>query len=107
MGGRTVWLASLLAPEDEDGTSLAGDFTGQVRCIFRKMAVQIAEVAGALGDVVTMTAYLTDVRYNAEFVEVRKEFFEEALYPASTLVTVKALNRPEALLEVSETAVIA
>ena len=106
-GGRTVWLAGLLAPEDEDGTSLAGDFTGQVRCIFRKMAVQIEEVGGALGDVVTMTAYLTDVRYNAEFVEVRKEFFEEALYPASTLVTVKALNRPEALLEVTATAVIA
>ena len=106
-GGRTVWLAGLLAPKDEDGTSLAGDFTGQVRCIFRKMAVQIEEVGGGLADVVTMTAYLTDVRYNAEFVEVRKEFFEEALYPASTLVTVKALNRPEALLEVTATAVIA
>ena len=106
-GGRTVWLAGLLAPKDEDGTSLAGDFTGQVRCIFRKMSVQIEEVGGGLADVVTMTAYLTDVRYNSEFVEVRKEFFEEALYPASTLVTVKALNRPEALLEVTATAVIA
>ena len=71
------------------------------------MAVQIEEVGGGLADVVTMTAYLTDVRYNSEFVEVRKEFFEEALYPASTLVTVKALNRPEALLEVTATAVIA
>ena len=106
-GGRAVWLAGLLAPKDEDGTSLAGDFAGQVRCIFRKVAVQIEEVGGGLADVVTMTAYLTDVRYNSEFVEVRKEFFEEALYPASTLVTVKALNRPEALLEVTATAVIA
>ena len=65
------------------------------------------EVGGSLADFATMTAYLTDVRHNAEFVEVRKEFFEEALYPASTLVTVKALNRPEALLEVTATAVIA
>ena len=105
-GGRTVWLAGLLAPEDEDGSSLVGDFTGQVRCIFRKMAEQMAEVGGGLADVVTMTVYLTDVRYNTEFVEVRKEFFEEERYPASTLVTVKALNREEALLEITATAVI-
>ena len=65
------------------------------------------EVGGSLADFATMTAYLTDVRYNAEFVEVRKEFLQEALYPASTLVTVKALNRPKALLEVTATAVIA
>ena len=71
------------------------------------MAVEIEEVGDGLADVVTMTAYLTDVRYNSEFVEVRKEFFEEALYPASTLVTVKALNRPEALLELTAAAVIA
>ena len=74
-GGRTIWLAGLLAPKDEDGMSLAGDFAGQVRCIFRKMSVQIEEVGGGLADVVTMTAYLTDVCYNSEFVEVRKEFF--------------------------------
>lgn len=106
-GGRTVWLAGLLAAENEDGASLAGDFAGQVRCIFRKMAVQMEEVGGNLADVVTMTVYLTEVRYNAEFVDIRKEFFAEESYPASTLVTVKALNRPEALLEVTATAVIA
>ena len=97
----------MLAPEDEDGTSLADDFARQVRFIFREIAVQMKEVGGGLADVATMMAYLTDVRYNAEFVEVRKEFLQEALYPASTLVTVKALNRPEASLEVTATAVIA
>lgn len=105
-GGRTVWLAGLLAAEDEGGRSLAGDFGGQVRCIFRKMAVQMTEVGGTINDVVTMTAFITDVRYNGEFVELRKEFFQENSYPASTLVTVKALNRPEALVEITATAVI-
>ena len=52
-GGRTVWLAGLLAAEDESGKSLAGDFAGQVRCIFRKMAAQMEEVGGDLQDVVT------------------------------------------------------
>lgn len=99
-------MAGLLAAEDEEGRSLAGDFRGQVRCIFRKMAAQMLEVGGTIDGVVTMTAFITEVRYNGEFVELRKEFFQEDSYPASTLVTVKALNRPEALVEITATAVI-
>jgi 2-iminobutanoate/2-iminopropanoate deaminase len=106
-GGRTVWLAGLLAAEDEEGTSLAGDFAGQVRCIFRKMARQMEEVGGSLDDIVAMTCHITEVRYNGAFVELRKEFFREERYPASTLVTVKALNRPEALVEITATGVMA
>ena len=106
-GGQIAWLAGLLAPEDENGESLAGDFRAQVRCVFRKMARQLEDAGGSLDDVVTMTAFITEVRYNLDFVEVRKEFFNEDLYPASTLVTVQALNRPEALVEVTATAVMA
>lgn len=105
-GGQTVWLAGLLAAEDEDGNSLAGDFGAQVRCIFRKMARQMEEVGGSIDDVVTMTGFITEVRYNADFVEIRKEFFSEDSYPASTLVTVQALNRPEAMVEITATAVM-
>ena len=106
-GGKVAWLAGLLAPDDENGESLAGDFRAQVRCVFRKMARQLEDAGGSLDDVVTMTAFITEVRYNLDFVEVRKEFFNEDLYPASTLVTVQALNRPEALVEVTATAVMA
>lgn len=105
-GGKTVWLAGLLGPEDEDGNSLAGDFGAQVRCIFRKMARQMEEVGGTLDHVVTMTGFITEVRYNLDFVEIRKEFFSEDSYPASTLVTVQALNRPEAMVEITATAVM-
>lgn len=105
-GGKTVWLAGLLAADDEDGNSLAGDFGAQVRCVFRKMAQQMEEVGGSIDDVVTMTGFITEVRYNLDFVEIRKEFFSDDSYPASTLVTVQALNRPEAMVEITATAVI-
>jgi len=105
-GGKTVWLAGLLAADDEDGNSLAGDFGAQVRCVFRKMARQMEEVGGSIDDVVTMTGFITEVRYNLEFVEIRKEFFSDDSYPASTLVTVQALNRPEAMVEITATAVL-
>ena len=105
-GGRIVWLAGLLASENEEGESLSGDFAAQVRCIFGKMARQMEDVGGQLADVVTMTVFIIDVKNNNKLVELRKEFFLEDQYPASTLVTVKALNRPEALVEITATAVI-
>ena len=41
-----------------------------------------------------MTVFITDVGNKTSFVELRKEFFGDD-YPASTQVTVAALNRPE------------
>ena len=104
-GGRAVWLSGHLAPEDESGNSLAGDFDGQVRCIFRKLAATMNEAGGALADIVTMTIFITDVRFNTRFVELRKEFFDGD-YPASTLVTVASLNRPELMVEIQAVAVV-
>ncbi len=104
-GGRIVWLAGHLAPEDADGNSLAGDFDAQVRCTFEKLAATLGEAGGALDDIVTMTVFITEVRFNTRFVELRKEFFGDD-YPANTLVTVAALNRPEMMVEIQAVAVL-
>lgn len=104
-GGRTIWLAGHLAWEDEAGNSLAGDFDGQVRCVFRKMDATLKEADASLADVVTMTIFLVDVSKNTRFVELRKEFFSDDAYPASTLVTVAALNRPELMVEINAVAI--
>ncbi|MBT5051135.1 MAG: RidA family protein [Rhodospirillaceae bacterium] len=104
-GGRTIWLAGHLAAEDEDGTSLAGDFDGQVRCVFRKLDATLREADACLADIVTMTIFIVDVAQNSRFVELRKEFFSDENYPASTLVTVAALNRPELMVEINAVAI--
>ena len=104
-GGRTIWLAGHLAWEDEAGKSLAGDFDGQVRCVFRKLDTTLQEAGATLADIVTMTIFLVDVSNNTRFVELRKEFFSDENYPASTLVTVAALNRPELMVEINAVAI--
>ncbi len=104
-GGRIVWLAGHLAPEDENGKSLAGDFDAQVHRTFAKMADTMAKAGGTLDHIVTMTVFITEVRFNTRFVELRKEVFGDS-YPASTLVTVAALNRPEMMVEIQATAVV-
>jgi enamine deaminase RidA (YjgF/YER057c/UK114 family) len=104
-GGRVIWLAGHIASEDEDGTSLGGDFDGQVRCVFRKLSATLKQAGAELSDLVTMTIFITDVSNNTRFVELRKEFFADDAYPASTLVTVAALNRPELMVEIQAVAV--
>jgi 2-iminobutanoate/2-iminopropanoate deaminase len=104
-GGRIVWLAGQIALQDAAGKSLAGDFDGQVREIFRLLGVTLGEAGGKLGDMVTMTVFITDNRYGDRFTDLRKEIFGGD-FPASALITCRALARPELLVEVQGIAVV-
>ena len=104
-GGRIVWLAGQVAITDASGQSLAGDFDGQVREVFRLLRVTLAEAGGKLGDMVTMTVFITDSRFGDRFTELRKDIFDGD-FPASALITCRALARPELLVEVQGIAVV-
>ena len=104
-GGRTVWLAGQVALEDASGRSLAADFDGQVREIFRLLGRTLEEAGGRLADMVTMTVFITDARLGDRFTELRKEIFGDD-FPASALITVAGLARPGMLVEVQGIAVI-
>jgi enamine deaminase RidA (YjgF/YER057c/UK114 family) len=104
-GGRIVWLAGQVALEDAAGKSLAGDFDGQVREVFRRLGETLAEAGGKLTDMATMTVFITDARFGDRFTELRKEIFRDN-FPASALITIRALARPELLVEVQGMAVV-
>ena len=104
-GGRTIWLAGQVGAADGSGRSLAGDFDGQVREVFSRLGQTLAEAGGNLHDMVTMTVFITDARYGDRFTQLRKEIFGDN-FPASALITVAGLARPELLVEVQGVAVI-
>lgn len=104
-GGRVVWLAGQVAGEDASGRSLAADFDGQVREVFARLGRTMEEAGGRLADMVTMTVFITDARYGDRFTELRREIFGDD-FPASALITVAGLARPEFLVEVQGIAVI-
>jgi hypothetical protein len=58
-----------------------------------------------LADMVTMTIFITDARYGDRFTQLRKEIFGDN-FPASALITVAVLARPEMLVEVQGIAVL-
>ena len=104
-GGKIVWLAGQTGAEDASGRSLAGNFDGQVREVFARLGKTLEDAGGALGDMVTMTVFITDARLGDRFTQLRKEIFGDN-FPASALITVAGLARPELLVEVQGIAVI-
>jgi enamine deaminase RidA (YjgF/YER057c/UK114 family) len=104
-GGHTVWLAGVVAGEDSSGRSLVGDFDGQVREIFAGLGRTLEEAGGKLADMVTMTVFITDARYGDRFTQLRCDIFGDN-FPASALITVAGLARPEFLVEVQGMAVV-
>ena len=84
---------------------MAGDFEGQVREVFGRLGQTLSELGGSLADMVTMTVFITDARYGDRFTQLRKEIFA-ADFPASALITVAGLARPDLRVEVQGIAVI-
>ena len=104
-GGKTVWLGGQIATADDSGKSLAGDFEGQVRQIFKLLNATLEKAGGKLSDMVQMTVFITDVRYGDRLTEIRREIFGDN-FPGSALITITALANPDAKIEIQGYAVI-
>jgi 2-iminobutanoate/2-iminopropanoate deaminase len=104
-GGKTVWLAGQIAMVDDNGKSLAGDFEGQARQLFKNLDRTMQKAGGKLGDIVQMTVFITDVRNGDRFTQIRREVFGDN-FPGSALITITALAAPEGKIEIQGYAVI-
>ena len=104
-GGRIVWLAGQTATVDDNGRSLASDFDGQVRQLFKNLDRTLQKAGGKLSDMVQMTVFITDVRYGDRLTQIRREVFGDN-FPGSALITITALAVPDAKLEIQGYAVI-
>ena len=104
-GGKTVWLGGQIATVDDSGRSLAGDFEGQVRQVFKLIGATLEKAGGKLSNMVQMTVFITDVRYGDRLTEIRREILGDN-FPGSALITVTALANPDAKVEIQGYAVI-
>ncbi len=105
-GGKTVWMSGQVGVKDEDGNSLAGNFEGQARAIFKSIDAIAKRAGGSIKDVVSITVYLTDPRLLEPLQPIRREFWPDGNFPASTTITVHSLPFVGLMLEVSAVAVI-
>jgi reactive intermediate/imine deaminase len=102
---KTVYISGQIA-FDKDGTVVgAGDMKAQAEQVFRNLQAALDAAGAKFSDVVKMNTYLTDMSKAPAVREVRARYFGETT-PASTLVQVVSLVRPELMLEIEVIAVV-
>ena len=82
---------------DANGHMAAGDFAAQTRQTFANMQTVLEAAGGTLDNLVTMTVFITDMRYGDEFTRLRGEILKRD-FPASALIGVSQLAPPNGLL---------
>ena len=105
-GGRIVWLAGQTATVDADGRDIAGNFEAQTHRVFALIDQTMRRTGGTLANLVTMTVFIKEPRHGDRFVEIRQQYFHDARYPASALITVANFARPGMEIEIQAIAVI-
>ena len=97
--GDMVYVSGMTA-RDKDGVTVSaeGEYE-QTKVIFTKIRHLIEAAGGVMNDVTNMQIFVTRIRNNTEVWRARKEFFSGD-FPASTLVEVSSLAKPEILVEI-------
>src|SRR5947208_9997123 len=105
-GGKTVYISGQIA-FDTDGKLVGeGDMKAQAEQVFKNLQAALGAAGATFKDVVKMNTYTTDMGQVQAIRDVRARYFGETT-PASTLVQVVHLARPEFLLEIEVIAVVA
>jgi len=103
---KTVYIAGQIAFDKEGKVIGAGDMKAQAEQVFKNLQAALDAAGAKFSDVVKMNTYITDMGKAPVVREVRARYFGETT-PASTLVQVAALARPELMLEIEVIAVVA
>ena len=103
---KTVYISGQIALDKEGTVVGAGDMKAQAEQVFRNLQAALEAAGAKFSDVVKMNTYITDMDKAPAVREVRARYFGETA-PASTLVQVVHLARPEFLLEIEVIAVVA
>ena len=102
--GDTLYISGQVARPFEGGKTLVGtDEYTQAKQIFARIERIIKAAGGTMDSLVKMTVFMVDITKNTEVWRARREFFTGD-FPASTLVEVRALAKPEVLVEIEAVA---
>jgi enamine deaminase RidA (YjgF/YER057c/UK114 family) len=97
---RTAYIAGQVAVDSTGAVVGAGDFKAQAEKVFANLRVALASVGATFADVVKTTTFITDLEHLPILRQVWGRHLDAAHPPANSLIPVKALARPELLLEI-------
>jgi enamine deaminase RidA (YjgF/YER057c/UK114 family) len=107
--GKIVYIAGQV-PLDREGQIVANDdFRGQVQQVFANLDEAVRSAGGSFHDVIKLNYYCVDRVDRAQLPalrETRDQYVNTQTPPASTLIFVSGLVRPEWLIEIEAIAAI-
>jgi enamine deaminase RidA (YjgF/YER057c/UK114 family) len=107
VAGNTVYLRGQVGQNIDTTESVGiGDVAAQTEQAMANIAQLLSEAGSKLDEIVKIVVYLIDPRYREPVYRVIGRWLK-GVYPVSTGVVVTALARPEWLVEIDVTAVIA
>ena len=102
---KTIYIAGQIAL-DKDGKVVGeGDMKAQAEQVFKNLEAALTAAGAKFSDDVKMNMYATDLANVQAVRDVRSRYFGETV-PASTLVQVVHLARPEYMLEIEVIAAV-
>ena len=105
--GNMVFVAGQAAVGKDNKMVGVGDITAQAEEVFQQLQQCLRAAGTDLSHVVKLNTFLTRPEDNRPVAGVRSKYLHEAgLRPASTMVIVSRLARPEMLIEVECIAVV-
>ncbi len=94
--GDTIYLSGQIPLVPETMELVQGDMGAQIRRVFDNLKAVAEAGGGALGDVVKLNVYLTDLGHFPLINQIMAEYFQEP-YPARAAVGVAALPKGAAV----------
>ena len=103
--GRIVHLKGQVALDRAGNIVGAGDMRAQLRQVLENIRIALASVGGEMGDILSMTNYVTEMDAFMAAGDIRRETFT-APFPVTTTVEVARLYDRALLVEISAIAEI-
>lgn len=98
--GPTAFVAGQVALTPDGRVVGEGDFESQCRQVFTNLLTAVRSAGGSAETIVKLNTYVTRMSDLSTYRRVRDEFIPASAAPASTLIEVPHLFRPEFLVEI-------
>jgi enamine deaminase RidA (YjgF/YER057c/UK114 family) len=108
-GGTTVYVSGQVSQDAQGNVVGKGDLLAQTGQVYKNLGIALAGAGASFADVVKLNVYVVGYQseHRALLQSVREKHVSKDNPPASTLIGVQALARPEFLVEIEAVAVVA
>lgn len=103
--GNMVFVGGTTTTNAKGEVEGVGDAYLQTKIILQKIEAVLKQAGARICDVVRVRFYVTDISRGQEYLKAYSEWFKE-IRPVITMAEVKALARPDHLVEIEADAVV-